>query len=147
MSHVIQEVRSEADIAACHPVLVQLRPHIATPDALVAAVQRQFASGYNLVRRVADGGKGPVVACAGWRLFEHLAWGMALYVDDLVTLDSERSKQHGDAMFDWLEAKAKALGCASVQLDSGTFRHEAHRFYFRKRMSIASYHFSRQLGG
>ena len=145
MSYIIQEVRHAADIAACHPVLVQLRPHLDTPEKLAATVQRQFSSGYNLARRVADDGNGPVVACAGWRLFEHLAWGLALYVDDLVTLESERSKQHGDAMFDWLVEKGKQYGCASVQLDSGTFRHDAHRFYFRKRMNIASYHFSLKL--
>jgi hypothetical protein len=145
MSLVIREAADDAEIARCHPVLVELRPVYDTPAKLVGAVRRQFGSSYHLAYRAEKDGAGRVVACAGWRVFEHLAWGRALYVDDLVTLASERSKQHGDAMIDWLLAKGRALNCASLQLDSGTFRHDAHRFYFRQRMNIASYHFSRPL--
>ena len=36
-----------------------------------------------------------VVAVAGFRVGENLAWGRFLYVDDLVTLPSHRSKGYG----------------------------------------------------
>jgi GNAT superfamily N-acetyltransferase len=71
-----------------------------------------------------------------------LAWGRALYVDDLVTLESERSQGHGDALLDWLTEEARRRQCVVLHLDSGTHRHGAHRFYLRKRMHISSYHFS-----
>ena len=34
-----------------------------------------------------------------------------------------------------------------MQLDSATYRREAHRFYFRERYAIWSYHFVRPLQG
>ena len=135
---VISIADSDAAIAACHPVMVELRPHIATPEALVEQVGRQAAEGYRLAY-VADAGR--PVACAGYRIVEMLAHGRFLYVDDLVTLDAERSKGHGDALIDWLEAEARREGCRNLQLDSGTQRTAAHRFYFRKRMVVNSFHF------
>jgi GNAT superfamily N-acetyltransferase len=68
--------------------------------------------------------------------------GRYLYVDDLVTDESERSKGYGDAIFDWLVNYAKEQNCDQFHLDSGVQRFDAHRFYFRKRMKILAYHFS-----
>jgi GNAT superfamily N-acetyltransferase len=133
---------TDAEIAACHPVMAELRPHIATPEDLVARVRRQEGEGYILAYR-ARGGR--PAACAGYRYVEMLAHGRFLYVDDLVTLEAERSTGHGDALMDWLEAEARRAGCGSLQLDSGTQRTAAHRFYFRKRMVVPSFHFSRSL--
>lgn len=138
-SSSIRLAETDAEIAACHPVLVELRPHIKTPDDLVARVRRQEGGGY-LLAYLADSGR--PVACAGYRYIEMLAHGRFLYVDDLVTLVAERSKGHGDALMDWLEAEARRAGCQSLQLDSGTHRTAAHRFYFRKRMVVNSFHFT-----
>ena len=135
-------------IAACHPVIAALRPHIETPADLVAQVRRQAeADGYFLVYVSEDDtADGRPVACAGCRWQEMLAHGRFLYIDDLVTLPEERSKGHGDRLIDWAVEAAAARGCRSVQLDSGTQRWDAHRFYFRKRMSITSYHFAVPIG-
>jgi GNAT superfamily N-acetyltransferase len=71
-----------------------------------------------------------------------LAHGRTLYVDDLVTDAENRSLGYGRQLLDWLVARARAHGCHMFSLDSGTHRHEAHRFYFRQRLRISSYHFS-----
>jgi GNAT superfamily N-acetyltransferase len=86
-----------------------------------------------------------VRAVAGFRIAEFLAWGRILYVDDLVTASAQRSRGHGQALFDWLVARARANGCAQLHLDSGVQRFDAHRFYLRQRMSITSHHFALQL--
>ena len=65
-----------------------------------------------------------------------------MYVDDLITSDAARSKGFGGQLLDWLVEQAAGRGCAQLELDSGVQRFDAHRFYFRKRMKIASYHFS-----
>jgi hypothetical protein len=44
-------------------------------------------------------------------------------------------------MLDWLKAEAKRLGCARLQLDSGTFRKDAHAFYLREGLRIEAFHF------
>ncbi|MDX2024572.1 MAG: GNAT family N-acetyltransferase [Deltaproteobacteria bacterium] len=126
------------DHRLCFPVMKQLRPHL-TEDEFVERVGRQAREGY-LLAYLED--EGEVRGVAGFRIFECLHQGRFLYVDDLVTDERSRSRGYGDKLFDWLAAKARADGCEALTLDSGVQRHDAHRFYLRKRMRIASYHFS-----
>ncbi len=138
----IRLAATEAEIARCHPVMVQLRPHLALPD-FVAQVQRQQAADYHLAY-VED--EGAVRAVAGFRYQEMLVRGLLLYVDDLVTDGTARSHGYGGQLLDWLAEQARARGCTHLELDSGVQRFDAHRFYFRKRMHITSYHFLLALG-
>lgn len=69
--------------------------------------------------------------------------GRKLYVDDLVTAAAYRSKGVGKALLDELEKRARAEGCAGMDLDSGVQRGDAHRFYMREGMTIRSFHFAR----
>jgi GNAT superfamily N-acetyltransferase len=120
-----------------------LRPHIKTEEQFVERVQRQGEqSGYRLIY-VEEGGA--PVACAGFRISEWLAWGKALYVDDLICLESYRGKGFADALMRWMEEHARREGCAQFHLDSGTHRLAAHRFYHRMKLAITSFHFSKPL--
>jgi GNAT superfamily N-acetyltransferase len=136
----IRLASSDADLHAAYPVVRQLRPHLERDAFVAQATRQQSAHGWRLA--LLDDGSGAVVAAAGFRIAEHLAWGKALYVDDLVTDEGARSRGHGDALFDWLLETARAEGCAQLHLDSGVQRFAAHRFYLRKRMSITSHHFA-----
>lgn len=137
----IELVETDDDIGRCFRVTSQLRPHI--PEAeFVPRVRRQMKSGYRLAC-VTDAEK--VVAVAGFRISECLAWGRHLYVDDLVTADGERSRGYGKDLFDWLVAYAREQGCEQLHLDSGVQRFDAHRFYLRHGMHISSHHFSLRL--
>ena len=71
--------------------------------------------------------------------------GLVLYVDDLVTDHTERSKGHGEALLHWLIAYARDQGWAAFELDSGVQRHDAHRFYLRHRLRISAHHFALDL--
>lgn len=82
-----------------------------------------------------------VVAVAGFRVVENLAWGRFLYVDDLVTLPTHRSKGYGAKLLSWLMDLAATEGCQQLHLDSGIQRKDAHRFYEREGMTMASFHF------
>ena len=67
--------------------------------------------------------------------------GAVVDVDDLVADNAARSRGYGGLLLDWLAAEAKRRGCVGLDLDSGVQRADAHRFYFRQRMTIAAYHF------
>ncbi len=134
----IRIATSDAEISACYPVMRELRPHIAA-DEFLARVQAQAGAGYRLA--FLDGVGGPV-AVAGFRMQENLAWGRFLYVDDLVTCATERSKGHGAAMLSWLKDYAAGQGCAELHLDSGIQRQGAHRFYEREGMKMLFLHFA-----
>ena len=135
----IRIAHSDEEIAACFPVIKELRPHL-DQSSFVARVRFQEQTGYRLVFVETSGIS---VAAAGFRIGENLAWGRFLYVDDLVTLPSERSHGYGKALLDWLEKYAAREGCGQLHLDSGIQRKDAHRFYEREGLRISSYHFNK----
>ncbi len=138
----IKKAQTEHDLRRCFPIMVQLRPHLTEDEFVERALRQSERYGYT-VAYVED--EGQVYAVAGYRISECLANGRLLYVDDLVTDEVHRSKKFGEHLFDWLVAKAREEGCAEFGLESGVHRHGAHRFYFRKRMHISSFHFSLSL--
>ncbi len=128
---------TDAEILHCYPVMLELRTTL-SQDEFVARINAQQKLGYRLAYMESASS---VVSVAGFRLGENLAWGRFLYVDDLVTLDAQRSKGFGTAMLDWLKVYAKENHCTQLHLDSGLQRKEAHRFYEREGLNMASYHF------
>lgn len=132
---------SDAEIAACYPVMQELRPHIIESD-FVARIRQAEKSGYRLV--CLQDGDTPL-AVAGIRIMQNLAWGRFLYVDDLVTTDEQRSKGNGARMLSWLREYAVKEGCSELHLDSGMQRLDAHRFYEREGMSKTGFHIAEKL--
>lgn len=128
---------TDAEIAACYPVLLELRPHL-EQDRFLSRVRAQERAGYRLAF-LPEGSA--VVAVAGFRLGENLAYGRYLYVDDLVTAAVHRSQGHGAKLLGWLRGYAAEAGCARLHLDSGVQRKDAHRFYEREGMALSSFHF------
>jgi len=139
---IIRVAETDREIDECFPVMAQLRPHLERSE-FVARVRRQMAGGYRLAYLLEED---TVRAVAGYRILENLAWGRFLYVDDLVTDEAARSQGHGKALLAWLAERARQEGCAQLHLDSGHHRKDAHRFYLREGMDLASYHFLRKLG-
>jgi GNAT superfamily N-acetyltransferase len=76
-----------------------------------------------------------------WRRSELLQWGRHLYVDDLVTVPTERSNGFGSALLTWLKRYGKDAGCSQFHLDSAAHRKDTHRFYEREGLVPASLHF------
>lgn len=119
----------EARIAACYPLMRQLRPHLATEAEFVARWRRQAAeAGYRLL--AVWGEDGPL-ALAGYRVQESLIHGRFLYVDDLVTDETARRSGHGGRLLDQLKREGRALGCTKLVLDTGLDNVLGHRFYYR----------------
>ncbi len=134
----VKQASSDLDLVRCFPIMVQLGPPM-TESEFIKRVLHQQKAGYSLVYLEENG---TIKAVAGFRILEMLADGRLLYVDDLVTNASERSRGYGSALLDWLVEYAKSQACSSVQLDSGVQRAGAHRFYFRKGMEISAFHFN-----
>lgn len=118
-------------------VMVQLRPNYNEKD-FIKQVQKQQDKDYKIIL-IKEAKK--VVAVAGFRILENLAYGKFLYIDDLITDNNNRSRGYGDKLFDYLVGLAKKEKCTQLHLDSGVQRFDAHRFYLRKRMSITAHHF------
>ncbi len=125
-------------IRRCHLVMRELRTHIHNAERFVERVQRQQKEGYLLAFLEAES---EVRAVAGYRLMEKLLTGPYLYVDDLVTRESDRSRGYDGQLFDWLIEQAREHGCEHLELDSSVQRFDAHRFYLLKGMRISAHHF------
>jgi GNAT superfamily N-acetyltransferase len=137
----VRELATPAEWRQAWPVLRELRPNH-DEASFLAAVERQRPGGYRLAA-LCDGEA--AIAVAGFRHLEMLWRGPILYVDDLVTREDRRGTGAGTALFDWLLAEARRLGCAALHLDSGVQRHGAHAFYFARGMHIAAHHFALDL--
>jgi GNAT superfamily N-acetyltransferase len=134
----VQLATTPESLARCFDVMQELRPALTSAEEFVTRVQQQQAEGFQLAFLEREG---KVVTVAGFRVQHMLASGLTMYVDDLVTGDAFRSQGNGKLMLDWLIARARAQGCQTFSLDSGTHRREAHAFYFRERMRVSSFHF------
>jgi len=139
--HHIIIAATDEEVAACYPVMAELRPQISADEFVERIKHQTQIADYRLVCLIDS----EVKAVAGYRISQNLAWGNFLYVDDLVSKSSDRSKGYGGALFDWLVAHARENGCDQFHLDSGVQRFEAHRFYLTKRMAIEAHHFGLKL--
>jgi GNAT superfamily N-acetyltransferase len=128
---------STEQLRRCFPVVRELRTHLDEASFLAQVTRQQQSQNYAIAYVDDDD---DVVAVAGYRMGEYLAWGKAVYVDDLVTTSTRRSAGYGGLLLDWLIDLARQAGCQGLHLDSGVQRFEAHRFYLNNRMAITSHH-------
>ena len=125
-------------IAACYPVMAELRPHLNAAEFAPTVLHLMNTTGFELAY-LDDGG---IKAVAGFRVSEWLHAGKYLEIEDLVVTGSARSKGYGGQLFDWLLARAASRSCRELRLLSGVKRTDAHRFYLRKGMLIEAHYFS-----
>ena len=126
-------------LARAESVHRQLRPQLASD--YVGKMLAVFASGGEMCVVARDE---RVVGVAVFRYFENTHVGHKFYVDDLVTDENSRSGGVGHAMLAFLEQIAKQRGCPGMELDSGTQRTRAHKFYFREGFVIPSFSFRKE---
>jgi GNAT superfamily N-acetyltransferase len=141
---MIQEIQAPASHLA-YKAMLELRPNIGPESVFADHVDNvQRPEGYRLAGFFVEEDL-YAVAVAGFRIFHMLAWGHAMYVDDLSTRYEHRRQGYAGQLMDWLIEEAKRLQCDEFHLDSGVGedRADAHRLYFNKRMRISAYHFSR----
>jgi GNAT superfamily N-acetyltransferase len=110
----VRELSTDEEIAAAFPLVVQLRTHLER-ETFLATVRSQQAAGYRLY-----GGfeQGQLVTAAGVRNAQTLSRGPHLFVDDLVTFDTEQGKGYATAILRWLASDAKSRGFTRIFLDS-----------------------------
>jgi GNAT superfamily N-acetyltransferase len=138
----IIELDSEADWKEAFQVVKELRTHLSY-EQYVSMLETMKPNGYRgfLLKE----GETPV-AYTGITERVNFYDGHHLFVYELVTKESERSKGYGEALLTFIENLAKDIGCQKMHLDSGLQRTDAHRFYEEKMgMSKKSYAFKKLL--
>ena len=139
---VFRHAETDTEIASCFPVMVQLRPHLADANELVARVARQRAAAYHIL--AARRGDVPI-GLAGYRIEENLIHGRFVYVDDLVSGEADRGSGIGARLLDAVAEQGRKLGCDRLVLDTALDNVLAHRFYYRQGLLARALRFSRQI--
>ncbi|WP_234017981.1 MULTISPECIES: GNAT family N-acetyltransferase [unclassified Streptomyces] len=131
--------RMAADVA---PLIRALRPRLSA-DAFTAFAEEGYAQGLRFTVAY-DAATGRALGAATHRVLA-TSRGRLLFVDDLVTAAESRGRGVGARLMAELERRGRAEGCARLELDSGTTNVDAHRFYHARRLTVAAFHFGREL--
>jgi ribosomal protein S18 acetylase RimI-like enzyme len=126
---VLRHAHSQDELAACFPVISELHPGLKDAAEWVERASDMAPYGYRVLAAW-DGDR--VLAVAGYRLMEKLAYGDSLYVEDLVTAEGQRSKGLGAALLKELSAIGVDGYCQLLVLDTALANMSARRFYKRE---------------
>jgi ribosomal protein S18 acetylase RimI-like enzyme len=138
----LRHAESDLEVAACFPVMTLLRPTLIDADELVRRAGRQRNSGYRILAAWRDC---TPVALAGYRIEENLIHSKFIYVDDLVTIESERHGGIGARLLDAVVEYGREEGCHRLVLDTALDNVLAHRFYYRQGLLVRALRFSRPI--
>ncbi|MDE2625023.1 MAG: GNAT family N-acetyltransferase [Betaproteobacteria bacterium] len=133
-------VLDAALLAKAEPVHRQLRPQI--PQPYEASMKDVFATGAEMVVAVENG---EVCGVAVFRITINTMVGKKIYSEDLVADANTTVKGVGRALMDFLKQEGKSRGCVSLELESGTQREQAHKFYYREGFAIKAFGFKQPL--
>ncbi|WP_085520552.1 GNAT family N-acetyltransferase [Tuberibacillus sp. Marseille-P3662] len=122
---VVKELTTDQEALEAFPVMRQLRQHL-NHQTYLEGIQNMREQGYRLFALYYGN---DVVAVAGLNVMMSFAWGRYVWVHDLVTGESQRSKGYGKQMLEFIHNWAREQDCDEVALSSGVQRTEAHRFY------------------
>ncbi|RFU63844.1 GNAT family N-acetyltransferase [Peribacillus glennii] len=125
----IKELTTEAEWKDAFPVMKQLRTHLDEATYISLVNEAQQKDDYKMLA-LFDGGE--IVAVTGFMPMITLYNGRFIWVCDLVTDESHRSKNHGEKLLSQVHQWAADNGYGLVSLSSGLQRLDAHRFYEQK---------------
>lgn len=125
---MIKFLESESELLEGYHVLKELRTSLSEKEFFKHLPQMQ-KEGYQLVGLEVES---HLVAVAGIIPLTNFYHGKHIYIYDLVTKASVRSKGYGERLLDYILEMAKEEGYENISLSSGLQRITAHRFYEEK---------------
>jgi GNAT superfamily N-acetyltransferase len=122
---IVKELKSKEEWLQAYPVMHELRTHLSEEEYL-DLLNRMVPQGFRMFA-LCQGDQ--VMAVTGIIELVNFYNLKHIYVYDLVTKETERSKEYGETLLSFIHNLAKEKGCHSVALSSGLQRIDAHRFY------------------
>ena len=133
----IQQATTKEDFLKCWEVVHELRPQL-DEERYLTLMLYMLDEGYKMIF-IEESGK--AVSFCGYRPMTMLYSGRSIYIDDLCTLPEARGKGHAGVLLNYVVKEAKKEEMQSVHLDSGHWRHDAHRLYLNQGFKIIAHHF------
>lgn len=129
MATRIKELTSREEIVSAYHVMRQLRPHLNEEKFVELTTEMMFTNGYKLFALYDDA---VLVSLVGFAKQTNLYYGKHVWLYDLVTDASRRSRGYGRILMKFVFGWAKENACECLALSSGVVREAAHRFYEKK---------------
>lgn len=139
----VEELTSESGFQEAYPVMKQLRP-VDQAEYFRLIDKMRIDEGYRLFA-LRDGPDYEIRGLAGVVVGTTLYHGKHVWVHELVVDKPHRSEGYGSYLLDWVEDWAEERGCTRVELASGLWRDEAHKFYEDNEMERYCYTFKSEL--
>ncbi|MGA4722160.1 GNAT family N-acetyltransferase [Fictibacillus nanhaiensis] len=124
----VSELTTEKEWIEAFPIMNQLRTHL-NFDSYLQLLQKMKKQGYRLFALYDEE---EIVALAGIQLNINFYHERYVFIHDLVTHSSNRSKGYGEKLLHYIHDWAREQGAQYVSLESGIQRREAHQFYDEK---------------
>ncbi len=141
-STTVTEVTEREGLRTCHPLMKQLRP-VDEETFLEIVGRMREEQGYRLFA-LRDASE-EAIALAGVVVETNLYHGKHAWIHDLVVDEPRRGRGHGGRLLDWIAEWADERDCSCVELASGHWRDDAHRFYESNGMELYCHTFKRDL--
>jgi GNAT superfamily N-acetyltransferase len=125
---MIKELARESEWLDAFPLMKELRTNL-IESTYLDLLRSMSGEGYRMFALYEHD---QIVALAGVIILTNLYFGKHVFVYDLVTTSSERSKGYGEKLLAHIHHYAKLNGCGIVALESGLSRVGAHKFYETK---------------
>jgi len=138
----IDQLASESEFREAYPIVDQLRP-TGEEKFLELVAEMRDESGYQLYGLRDE--KGSLVAVTGFVKQTNLYSGSHVWVHDLVVDETARGNGYGSKLLSWVFDWAEERDCTCVELASGLWREDAHRFYEDLDMEKYCYTFQKSL--
>ncbi|QQK81493.1 GNAT family N-acetyltransferase [Salicibibacter cibi] len=139
----VKELISKHEWLEAFPIMNQLRSHLNEKEYVELVAEAREKDMYRLFALY---DQGEIVAVTGFKPMITLYYGRFIWVCDLVTDATKRSKGYGEKLLSFVHEWALKNNYESVALSSGLQRYDAHRFY-EERMNYdkVSYVFKKSL--
>ena len=129
------------ELETAYDVIKELRTELSYEEFedLVYAMRHQEYKMYGLFNGE------ELITYAGVSVQVNLYWKRHLFVYDLVTKASHRSRGYGKEMLIYLHDIARMFQCEHIALSSGLQRMDAHRFYEKEEFEKRSFAFVKSI--
>jgi GNAT superfamily N-acetyltransferase len=125
-SEVIRILETEEEWREAFAVMGQLRKHLDEEQYVALVKECREKEKYQLAALEVDHS---IKAVVGFQPMVTLYNGRFVWICDLITDESQRSKGYGKALLSYVHEWARGIGVNRVSLSSGLQRKDAHRFY------------------
>ena len=142
MSLLITDLETKNSMIEAFPLIHQMYKKMDYKAFEIALDEMILNNNYKMVAGYIDN---KMIAVSGYWIARMLYCGRYLQACNLVVDENFRGRGYGKKILNYLENKARNLGCDKMVLDSYTENKKSHSLYFNEDFYIRGFHFMKDL--